>query len=116
MYNYTMDCYELKRDILNFAEKISRGCKKSTAKFAYDMQYGLAKGGSCLISNIARSLNETINLKNTIERLCDNLVDINDEEINKIKDNYYSEIYSCKSIGKYLILWYNLLVDEVIEI
>jgi len=92
MYNYTMDCYELKRDILNFAEKISRGCKKSTVKFAYDMQYGLAKGGSCLISNIARSLNETINLKNTIERLCDNLVDINDEETNKIKDNYYNEI------------------------
>ena len=38
-----------------------------------DIQYGLAKGGSCLISNIARNLDENIKLNYTIDRLCDNL-------------------------------------------
>ncbi len=37
------------------------------------MQYGLSKGGSCLISEIARALDEGIKLNYTIERLCDNL-------------------------------------------
>ena len=38
-----------------------------------DIQYGLAKGGSCLISNISRFLDKKIKLNYTIERLCDNL-------------------------------------------
>ena len=37
------------------------------------MQYSLAKSGSYLISNIARSLEEDIKLNYTIDRLCDNL-------------------------------------------
>ncbi len=40
---------------------------------------------SCLISEIARSLEEKIDLKNTIERLCDNLVGMKDEEKSKSK-------------------------------
>ena len=47
---------------------------KTVTKFIIDMQYGLSRGKSCLISEIARSLEEKIDLKNTIERLCDNLV------------------------------------------
>ena len=38
-----------------------------------DMQYGISKSQSSLISNISRALDEKIKLKNTIERLCDNL-------------------------------------------
>lgn len=49
------------------------------------MQYGLSKSKSCLISEISRSLNETIKLKNTIERLCDNLQSLNKEEAKVIK-------------------------------
>lgn len=54
------------------------------------MQYGIAASGSCLISNISRSLNEKIRLKNTIERLCDNLNKFNKEKI--IYDNYIKTI------------------------
>ena len=49
-----------------------------------DMQFDLAKSGSCLISEIARSLNESIKLNYTIERLCDNLANICDVESNDI--------------------------------
>ena len=43
-----------------------------------------------MISNISRSLNESIKLKNTIERLCDNLNNFN--EADKIYKNYIETI------------------------
>jgi len=63
MFNYTMDTYETKREIVNFSERISEGVNKSTRKFIMDMQYSIAKSGSCLISEISRSLKEKIDLK-----------------------------------------------------
>lgn len=92
MINYTMDCYETKREILNFSKKISEGLNKNQIKFVSDMQYGLSKSKSCLISEISRSLDERVKLKNTIERLCDNLKTLNEEETKRIKINYLSEI------------------------
>ena len=90
MNNYTMEVYEMKREILNFSKKISEGLNKKERKFILDMQYGLSKSKSCLISEISRTLNEKIKLKNTIERLCDNLQNLNKGEI--IKENYLKEV------------------------
>ena len=56
------------------------------------MQYGLSKGGSCLISEIARSLDEDIKLNYTIERLCDNLNNLYEEEKETIWNNYIKEV------------------------
>ena len=72
MSNCTMNSYEMKRDILNFSKKLSEGVNKSTSKFVMDMQYGLAKGGSVLISNIARSLDEAS--KNIVKKQNSNLI------------------------------------------
>lgn len=103
MNNYTMDCYETKREILNFSKKISKGLNKKQIKFVCDMEYGLSKSKSCLISEIARSLDENIKLKNTIERLCDNLQSLDKEETRIIKENYLNEVK-------------NYLKDEAISI
>ena len=92
MNNYTMDCYETKREILNFSKKMANRLNKTVTKFIIDMQYGLSRGKSCLISEIARSLEEKIDLKNTIERLCDNLVIMKEQEIKQIEKNYQNEI------------------------
>lgn len=92
MTNFTMNCYEMKREILNFSKKISKGVNKSTYKFVMDMQYGLSKSGSCLISNIARSLDENIKLGYTIERLCDNLTKLDKEDIDIMWNNYLEEV------------------------
>ena len=92
MSNYIMDCYEMKREILNFSQKVSKGLNKKGIKFVCDMQYGLSKSKSCLISEISRSLSEDIKLKNTIERLCDNLQSLGKEEMKTIKENYLNEI------------------------
>lgn len=92
MSYFTMNTYEMKREILNFSKKITKGVKNPTTKFVMDMEYGLAKGGSCLISNIARSLEETIKLNYTIDRLCDNLSNLRLEEKKIIWNNYLDEV------------------------
>ena len=92
MNNFTTNTYEMKREILNFSKKVSEGVNKATTKFVMDMQYGLAKGGSCLISNIARSLDENIKLNYTIDRLCDNLSNMYQEEKEIIWNNYLNEV------------------------
>lgn len=98
MNNFTTNIYEMKREILNFSKKVSNGINKSTSKFVMDMQYGLAKGGSVLISNIARSLDENIKLNYTIDRLCDNLANIYQDEKEMIWNNYLNEV--SKNIDK----------------
>ena len=92
MNNFTMNTYEMKREIFNFSKKLSNGLNKSTSKFVLDMQYGLAKGGSCLISEVARALDEKIKLGYTIERLCDNLAQLYPEEKEQIWKNYLKEV------------------------
>ena len=77
---------------------MSKGVNKTTAKFVMDMQYGLAKGGSCLVSNIARSLDEDIKLNYTIDRLCDNLSNMYQDEKDIIWNNYLNEV--SKNIDK----------------
>lgn len=92
MNNYTMNSYEVKRDLINFSKKLSEGVNKSTSKFIMDMEFGLAKSGSCLISEIARSLNEDIKLNYTIERLCNNLSNLYQDEADIIWNNYLKEV------------------------
>ena len=105
MTNFTMNSYEMKRDILNFSKKISKDVNKSTSKFIMDMQFGLAKSGSCLISEIARSLNENIKLNYTIERLCDNLFNMTKEEHDTIWKNYLEEVKNNIDINNAVVLF-----------
>ena len=92
MNYFTTNTYEMKREIANFSKKIFEGATKPTSKFVMEMQYGLAKSGSCLISNIARALDEDIKLSYTIERLCDNLANMNVEDKEIIWNNYLREV------------------------
>ena len=92
MNYYTTNCYEMKRAIFKFSKNMSNGLNKGKSKFIFDMQYGLSKGKSCLISEISRSLNEDIKLKNTIERLCDNLQSLSNNEVKIINENYLNKI------------------------
>ena len=92
MNNFTTNTYELKREICNFSEKIANGTSKPAKKFVMETQYGLAKGGSCLVSNMARALDEDIKLNYTIDRLCDNFANLDDEYEKIIWRNYINEV------------------------
>lgn len=105
MYNSTMNTYEMKREIINFTKKISKGVNKPTMDFMCDIEYGLAKSGSCLISNIARVLDEEIKLKNVIERICLNLSKTSDNDKEIIWNNYLKEIKSVIDINDSVVLF-----------
>ena len=73
MINYSRLGYEMKRDFTNFSLRISKGLKRPQEKFVHQMIYGILAGNKLHLSEIARSLKESITLKKTIDRLSKNL-------------------------------------------
>ena len=73
MFNYTTLNSNLKRGILKFSEKISKKFGRPVMKFICNMIYGILSSKSCLLSEIARNLNERIYLRKTVTRLSRNL-------------------------------------------
>lgn len=69
MVNYTSNTYKLKRNILNFSNKISKQHSKPYRKFAADMIYGMLASRSCLLSEIVHNLHENTKKVNSVERL-----------------------------------------------
>jgi hypothetical protein len=90
MINYNRLGYEIKRDLANFSKKISKGLKRPKSKFVVQMLYGILAGNKVHLSEIARSLNEDITLKKTIDRLSRNLFHFSEKDI--VMDNYISEV------------------------
>ena len=84
MNNYTINTYEMKRDILNFSKKICENVSsKPQKKFTMDMIYGISKAKDVLLSSISGELNENTKKAYTINRLSDNLNWDLDENIDK---------------------------------
>ena len=83
MNNYTINTYEMKRDIVNFSKKICKGSSKPETKFITDMIYGISKSKNIYLSSIAESLDENTKKAYTIDRLSDNLASDFNENIDK---------------------------------
>ena len=69
MVNFTSNTYQMKREILNFSNKISRRLSRPDKKFAADMTYGILASGSCLLTDIVDQLHEDSKKVNSVERL-----------------------------------------------
>ena len=69
MLNSTSITYQMKREILNFVNKISRKLSKPERKFSADMTYGMLAAGSCLLTDIVDQLHENSKKVNSVERL-----------------------------------------------
>ncbi len=69
MVNFTSNTYVLKRQILNFSNKISRHLSRPDKKFSADMTYGMLASGSCLLTDIVDQLHEDSKKVNSVERL-----------------------------------------------
>ena len=87
MDNYTINTYEMKRDIVNFSKKICDGVSKQQSKFVMDMIYGISKSKNILLSSIAEALQEHIKKVHTIDRLSENLAVDLDENMNTFGNN-----------------------------
>ena len=69
MLNSTSKTYTLKRQILNFSNKVSRHLSKPNRKFSADMTYGMLASKSCLLTDIVDQLHEDSKKVNSVERL-----------------------------------------------
>lgn len=95
MKNYntlSRDIYTTKRSILNFSSKLGEGMQKPNKKFLMDMLFGLAKGKSVLLSDIALALEESIDPIQTIKRVSSRLEEFHEED--QLKANYKNLIQS----------------------
>ena len=86
MVNYNRVAGKLKEDLAVFSQKISKGMKCPAKKFILQMLYGILETNKVHLSEIARSLEENINLKKTIDRLSKNLSSFDGKE--NIMKNY----------------------------
>ena len=103
MNNFTINNYEMKREIVNFSKKISKGCSKTESKFTMDMIYGILKSKDILLSSIAGALDENIKKAYTIDRLSDNL----SNDVSPLIDENYCNL-AIDSLGENPIF----LVDD----
>lgn len=97
MTNYTTETYQIKRESLNFSNKLSIGCTKPVKKFCDDMIFGIQSRKSVVLAEIGRALKEPNKLCNTIDRLSYNLMNLDEEQKKKIKENYDMEALNCLS-------------------
>ncbi len=74
MTHFTSNTYTLKREILNFSNKISRKLPKPDRKFTADMTYGMLAAKSCLLTDIVDQLHEDSKKVNSVERLTRHLI------------------------------------------
>lgn len=89
MSNYntlSRDIYTVKRSIFNYSSKLSEGMQKPNKNFTLDMFFGLAKGKSVLLSDIARMLEEPIDTIQTVKRLSSRLEKFHEED--QLVENY----------------------------
>ena len=71
----TTDTYQLKREIITFARRLSEGLPRDWEKFTADMLFGILASSSCILSRFADVLKEDILKKNTVERLARKLLE-----------------------------------------
>ena len=69
MVNFTSNTYQMKREIVNFSNKISHSLSKLDRKFSADITYGMLASQSCLLTDVADQLHEDSKKINTVERL-----------------------------------------------
>jgi hypothetical protein len=92
MDNFNTLCWQYKRDILNFSEKICKGIGRPNFKMMTNLLYGMSESNSCHLSKIGRALKETISLKKTIDRLSRGVDNFNEGE--KLLENYNNIVKS----------------------
>lgn len=84
MNNYTtlsQDIYTAKRSIVHFSSKLGKGMQKPNKDFLMDMFFGLAKGKSVILSDIAKALEEPIDTIQTVKRLSNRLEEFHEDDL-----------------------------------
>ena len=89
--NYNKFANQMKELLVDFGIKMSNNLSKPMRKFVVEMIFGIVASKSILLSDIARALNEDISIKETDNRLSENLGNISDK-LEVIWKNYHLSI------------------------
>ena len=73
MRHSTTEIYQMKREIIHFSKKFSRGLTAADVRFTADMTYGMVASQSCLLTQIAQRLQENTKKIYTVDRLSEHL-------------------------------------------
>lgn len=103
MFNSTTDVYATKREAIHFSKGLVPEENRVESKFVTQAIYGMVRSGSTILKNIATALNEPIHIKNTIDRLSQNLQRTLSPAI---QENYIQKMV--KALGKQPVI----LVDD----
>ena len=103
MFYSTTDVYTTKRETVNFSKSLVPEKNKVETKFVTQTIYGILRSGSIILKDIGTALNESIHIKNTIDRLSRNLKRELSADVHK---NYIRKVV--KSLGEEPII----LVDD----
>lgn len=86
----SIEIYQTKRSLLTFLEKLTVDLTKPRKKFYSDVFYGLSKSKNPLLSDIARALEEEIDLQYTIKRLSRNAAE--NDDLKDVHHNYLNTL------------------------
>ena len=67
--NYSKTANRLKGEIILFADRISNGLSKPEKKAVVELLFGILSGGSCLVTEVSRRLNDPVKFKKVLDRL-----------------------------------------------
>jgi hypothetical protein len=93
MINYNTLSKKVKANLLSYSNKLTLGLFRTDLKFVTQMIYGLTASSSSYLSDIARSLNESITIKKSIDRLSRNLNNFNQMDL--VYNNYIQSVKPC---------------------
>jgi len=94
MKNYSRESGIVKAGLLRYCARICRGLGRPEEKLVTNILYGIGASNSCHLTEIARSLDERIGIKKTVDRLSRGLQHFTGHRI--LQENYL------KSIEKYI--------------
>lgn len=95
----TTNTYKMKREILNFVDKISANTYRPYKKFMADIIYGMLASGSCLLTEIAQELCEDSKKINVVDRLSRHLAE---DDFRLAQNNYLESI--CKMVPDHPVI------------
>ena len=112
--NYSKTASRLKCEIISFADRISNGLSKPEKKAVVELLFGILSGGSCLVTEVSRRLNDPVKFKKVLDRLTRHL---SKEDFGKrLQLNYLQKVKRHIKENTLICVDYTTIVKEYAQV
>ena len=112
--NYSKTAHRLKGEIISFANGICGGLTKPEKKAAVELLFGILIGGSCLVTEVSRRLNDPAKFKKVLERLTRHLS--KEDFGNRLQLNYLQKVKRHIKKDTLICVDYTTIVKEYAQV